>query len=353
MPPLIKSVSPYRAKIGDVITILGGGFSPTPGQNKVMIAGAQATVLSESEYQLTAVLPVTLASSQFAYVMVKRGDTQEVGDGFGVLWVMPPVEISRFTPIPGQVPGSPLERNDLSAEAPDVPLAKDYERYASVAEAVQSLISLRGELLTSTGGSASTVGAVGSGMILEARSQEATGLRWVSPARRITYSWGALVTTNDGFLAANGTGASTLGSGDWHGIPVQSEIVNLTVFVQELVSPGTAIDQVILYKNGSAIITSGASLQLEAGNSATFNVSLNVVPGDVLTVYVNPGPIYPATGSPSGSVRVLVSVLTKERCNSKSADIIDTMDSVSTLITGSHLRSLPDAVSTSDSVSVQ
>jgi len=331
---------------GDTVTILGGGFSPTPGQNQVMIGGVQASVTSETEYEVKATVPYTLVSPQFVYVMLKRGDTQEVGNGFGAFWLNSPSSLFRLGPIPGQAPGSQLEQNDLAAEVPDTPLAKDYERYATAAEAVQGLLSKRGELLTSSGSAATTIEAAGSGMVLESRSTEGSGLRWVAPQRRITYSWGGLVGTSSGYLAANGTGASALGSGDWHGVPVQSEVVNITIYVQESVTGSALLNQFILYNNGSAIVTSGASLGLTEGGYKSHNVSSDVYPGDILTVQVVP------SGS-AGSIRVVAGVALRERGSPSAADIVGVTDTAETLVVGAHVRSPLDEVSALDSVIVK
>lgn len=78
--PAIASFTPLVAQPGEIVTIQGSGFSPTPSNNIVLFAGTKATVSAASSTQLQVVVP---ASANFGKISItNQGYTGESRQSF-------------------------------------------------------------------------------------------------------------------------------------------------------------------------------------------------------------------------------------------------------------------------------
>jgi hypothetical protein len=75
--PVITNITPAFGKVGDVVTINGDNFSPTPANNVVFFGGVKATVNTASLTSLQVVVPA--GASSLAQVSVTRTDIQRTG----------------------------------------------------------------------------------------------------------------------------------------------------------------------------------------------------------------------------------------------------------------------------------
>ena len=99
-PPVLSSVEPGSAAVGDTVTLTGDHFSPTPEENRVLFAGVRALVVTASTTSLRVVVPPCLPSRSVA-VSVHLGPLSSgarslavEGDGQSPLTLLQPGEVA-------------------------------------------------------------------------------------------------------------------------------------------------------------------------------------------------------------------------------------------------------------------
>ncbi|HUH11666.1 MAG TPA: IPT/TIG domain-containing protein [Longimicrobiales bacterium] len=105
--PVLTSIEPAAAAVGDTVTLTGDDFSPTPEENRVLFAGVRALVVSATATRIRAVVPPCLPSRSVS-VVVMLGPLSSAplslsvqGDGQGPL-ALEPGEVATVTE-PGEV----------------------------------------------------------------------------------------------------------------------------------------------------------------------------------------------------------------------------------------------------------
>ncbi len=89
---------PRQGGIGQIVTVFGAGFSPTPSLNEVRVNGVTATVLAATSSELTFTVPSGATTGRIA--VTSGGSTGTSADDFTVV---PGVVVSDFTPKLGKV----------------------------------------------------------------------------------------------------------------------------------------------------------------------------------------------------------------------------------------------------------
>ena len=282
--PAIDAIVPARFREGDTIEIQGAAFSPTFGENGVLIDGQAAGILSESDTLLTVQVPAGITTDSFVAVTVQRSDTLDNVSSQAWSKALLADLRSGAAPVPGQVPGE-TEAEDPSPQ-PVIPQAQDYERMATLAEFIlYEVLGATGDLFASDGTPGLTPFGVGAaGLLLGADPGGLEGLVYAAAVRRLTWSWGKRIDAgggNNGPMVAGGDGDNPSAILGEHGAPLNVTLDQVTVLVDSFAA-GDTLDQVQVAVNGAVLYDSGAGLGVTTFHQAA--LALAVVAGDRIEV---------------------------------------------------------------------
>lgn len=298
----IDDVIPRRFRAGDQLRIVGDGFSASPGNNTVQIAGLVTPIVSVSQTELVVTAPAGLTAfpGSFVYVVV---ESPAFSTSFGrlICWSKPPN--------PGKVipPAAPLTDDEqVLLEFADLVEAKDWERLATYVEFLtRDQFADEGDMPGFDGTGYSGVGVAQSfgvgyrnssplGMTKVADSTIAEGVRagW---SQDLTAGFGGTIPAGVTALRLLVAGADQAEPVVTSGPTFQHAPSNGTIDLVWLLveaGGGSSLDQVQIRRNFSVVFDSGTGLGIANDQTYAANPSVSVAKGDRIEVRVlKAGPV--------------------------------------------------------------
>jgi len=223
VPAAIESVTPGRGRSGAAVSLLGSGFSATPGQNVVTVGGLPAAVTADAVAQVDVTVPGGVATDQHLEVVLTNLDDASTSTWW---WWSKATVLALATAV---VPFKQPFVDEIDRAFPDDPrvaLATQFERWAAKLELVpKDLLILKGALFA--GSSAGAV-QVAPGLLGQVLSSLPSGAAFATRAP-VTLQWGR-------FLAAATVAATLMEAGARDTEAVVQATEEVAVFAGEIVS---------------------------------------------------------------------------------------------------------------------
>lgn len=284
MPAYVTEIEPPRGRVGDTVTIRGGGFDAgAPGNNTVTFLGITATATSSTTTEIVCTVPnlLGLAKGEIISVAVTNNAT---GDEAPTHYWHQLLDIGDLAAqvLADQEPGP--EESALTGSA-TVAEAKDYQRLVTYAEFVnRDLLSAKGDLLARDTTGLAVLAAGAEGSELRADAAAATGLAWVSAGGRATLVGGVEAPASAGtvrYLVPNQRAYDPTQTADTWVVPSAATVDYVWVYHQAG-SAGPTLDRVEVLRNGVVQHDSGAGLGVAYQQLYSATVAISVAAGDRL-----------------------------------------------------------------------
>jgi len=272
--PEIFGVTPGRGRAGDpAVAIAGSAFAPaTPFGNAVEFDGVFTTIVSQDEFDISALPPAGLAAvDKWIMIAVQRRDTF---DWATFRWWSKALlaTLQADSRLSEKIPSG----EDLDNPTNEMLTAATWNRLVTFVEFLtQEVLTAKGSILSrdAIGLAELPVGTDGTEVFrTPAGSGHPVGLLWGKPKRIWTYRWGRLIDSanmRNGAMRANGT-ADDVVTGvkpGTHGMARAGVIRHITVKVETASGPGT-LDQIqVVYNLSTVIHDSGTGLGLTADSA--------------------------------------------------------------------------------------
>lgn len=288
----INEVVPSRFRAGDLIAIQGFGFSPTFGQNSVAIDGIPEPIASESETEISILVPAGVSTDRYVTIQVFRNDTLD--NAFWQSWSSAELNDMRSLAVraPGQIPGTTEAADPVRVE--DVPQAQDYERLMTALEfLLVEVLEDAGDMFGSDGSGLVKIPVVaswGNGLALRTDLTEPAGVDFIaiSSFQRVTFGYGKQTASGNTALEEavpnhDGSIVSALSPAHWS--PITGTVRRVAVLAAELTGADT-LDQVTIEVAGSQVYDSTTGLGLTQGQVHVASLNQSVTSGQTVELLV-------------------------------------------------------------------